>query len=75
MTSPIRKQIREAMINSQLSQAELARNIGVTKQYLNNYLIGKDGDVPKLWQKVFDELGLELVLKEKEKKPRAKTQT
>jgi ribosome-binding protein aMBF1 (putative translation factor) len=75
MNDSIRESVREAMEKYQLSQVDLAKDIGVTKQYLNNYLNGKDGDVPKLWQKVFDTLGLELIVKNKEKKVRAKTKT
>ena len=54
------------MARRDIKQSDLAEKIGVTRQYLNNYMGGKAGDVPRLWQKIFDELGLELVVKAKD---------
>jgi transcriptional regulator with XRE-family HTH domain len=73
MNKSIRTDVGNAMTKQNINQSQLAQRIGVTRQYLNNYLNGKAGDVPRLWQKIFDELDLELVTKGKEKVPRAKT--
>jgi hypothetical protein len=35
----------------------------VTRQYLNDVLRGKAGNVPAVWQKILDELDLELVVR------------
>ena len=58
----IREEVRVALARKNMKQSELADSMGVSRQYLNTYLSGKAGDVPKLWEKVFDELGLELVV-------------
>ena len=63
MNDQIRKEVRVALARKNLKQAQLAEKLGVSRQYLNNYMNGKAGDVPKLWRMVFDELGLELVVR------------
>jgi transcriptional regulator with XRE-family HTH domain len=68
MNSKIREEVRVALARRDMNQSELAEKIGVTRQYLSNYMAGKAGDVPRLWQRVFDELGLELVVQPKMKK-------
>jgi transcriptional regulator with XRE-family HTH domain len=65
MNDQIREEVRVALARANMNQSKLAERIGVSKQYLNTYLRGKAGDIPKLWQAVFDELGLELVVRPK----------
>jgi transcriptional regulator with XRE-family HTH domain len=65
MNKTIREEIRVAMARRDINQSELASSIGVSRQYLSDYMGGKAGNVPRLWQKVFDELGLELIVKPK----------
>lgn len=66
MNNRIREEVRVAMARRNLNQSELAERVGVSRQYMNAYVSGKAGNVPRLWSKVFDELGLELTVKPKE---------
>ena len=68
MNEQIREEVRVAMARRDLKQSELAERIGVSRQYLNTYLSGGAGNVPRLWKKMFDELGLELVVKPREER-------
>lgn len=65
MNDRIREEVRVALARKAINQSELAERIGISKQYLNAYMNGKAGNVPRLWSKVFDELGLELVVRPK----------
>lgn len=65
MNDLIREEVRVALARKDLNQSELAERLGISKQYLNAYMNGKAGNVPRLWSKVFDELGLELVVQPK----------
>lgn len=62
----IREEVRVALARRDMTQADLAEKLGISRQYLNAYLRGKAGDVPKLWEKVFGELELELVVRSKD---------
>lgn len=62
MNDKIREEVRVALARKALNQSDLAERIGVSKQYLNAYINGKAGSVPRLWAKVFNELGLELTI-------------
>jgi transcriptional regulator with XRE-family HTH domain len=65
MTETIIKQVRRAMEKQSISQGELSRRTGIERPNINRLLTGKSGKVPENWQKVLDELGLELVVKAK----------
>lgn len=65
MNERVREEVRVAMARRNINQSKLAETIGVSRQYLSDYMSGKAGDMPRLWQKVLDELGLELVVQAK----------
>lgn len=65
MNDQVREEVRVALARRNMTQADLAEKLGVSRQYLNNYLRGRAGDVPKLWSLVFDELALELLVRPK----------
>lgn len=65
MNRQIRETIRVELARRNETQAALARRIGVTRQYLSDIMRGKSGNVPEVWQKVLDDLGLELVVRAK----------
>ena len=44
-----------------LTQGTLAEKLGTLQPSIARLLSGRSGAVPKLWQEVLDELGLELV--------------
>jgi transcriptional regulator with XRE-family HTH domain len=65
MTDDIRHAVKVALASHRLSQFELAKRAGLTPQHFSRMMRGKSSNVPDAWQKVFDELGLELTVKEK----------
>lgn len=48
-----------------LSQTKLAAKLGLKRTVLTRMLSGNSGSVPKNWQRILDELGLELTVKPK----------
>jgi transcriptional regulator with XRE-family HTH domain len=65
MTETVIKQVRRSMEKQGVSQGELSRRTGIERPNINRLLTGRSGKVPESWQKVLDELGLELVVKAK----------
>jgi transcriptional regulator with XRE-family HTH domain len=63
MTDEIRHAVRVAMADKKLTQGELAKRAGITPVHLSRMMQGDRSNVPEAWQKVFDELGLELTVK------------
>jgi transcriptional regulator with XRE-family HTH domain len=65
----IRQAVRVELAKRDQKQVQLAGRVGVTRQYLNDVLRGKSGHVPAVWQRIFDELDLELVVRPKDPPP------
>ena len=65
MNEKIRKGVKVALAQNGMTQSQLATEVGLTPQYLSQIMTGQRGDVPEAWQKIFDRLGLELVVREK----------
>lgn len=63
----IRKQVRDAIDQLPISQAEFARQIGIKPQVLNRALLHQ-GKIPEVWEQMFNGLNLELVLRPKDSK-------
>ncbi len=61
----IRQAVRIELARRDSNQARLAEKIGVSKQYINNVMRARAGNVPAVWQRILDELGLELVVRPK----------
>lgn len=61
MNARIRVKIREEMNRQGVTQAELARQLGVKPPSLAQVLSGKRGTMPESLMDVLDALGLELV--------------
>ena len=66
----IREAVRVELARRDTNQAQLAEKVGVTRQYVNNVMRARAGNVPGVWQRIFDELGLELVVQRKDGAPR-----
>lgn len=66
MNRQIREEVRVALARRYDTQSKLARRIGVTPQYISDIMRGRSGNVPEVWQRIFDDLGLELVVVKKE---------
>ena len=65
MNKTIRAAVKQVITEQDKTQAELAETIGVSRQYVSHMLRGERGDVPASWQKMLDELGLELTVQPK----------
>ena len=65
MTEQIREAVRIELAKRKWSQSELARRIEKSPQFISQIMGNDRGDVPEYWQNIFDELGLELMVKAK----------
>jgi transcriptional regulator with XRE-family HTH domain len=61
----IRQAVRIELARRDSNQARLAERVGVSKQYINNVMRARAGKVPAVWQRILDELDLELVVRPK----------
>ena len=68
MDDRIRKALLKAMSEQGVSQADLARRMGVQPQSITKLLSGERGKVPQSVLRALDTLGLELVVREKGQK-------
>ncbi|MFB9991199.1 helix-turn-helix domain-containing protein [Deinococcus oregonensis] len=59
----VRAALLAALKEKGISQAELARRIGVPRQNINRAITGNDpqGKTPPLWERMLEEAGLKLV--------------
>jgi len=69
MNNTIRQQIRLELSKRDMSQSQLAADIGVSRQYLSNIMRGVSGNIPSVWNRIFDVFGLELVVQPKQNAP------
>jgi plasmid maintenance system antidote protein VapI len=65
MNDSIREMVKQTMGANGLSQGDVSRALGIKRPNLTKMLSGRSGVVPENWQRIFDYLGLELVVKEK----------
>ena len=61
----IRQAVRVELAKRDSTQARLAQKIGVSRQHVNNVMRARAGNVPTVWQRIFDELDLELTVRPK----------
>ena len=61
MNERVRQAVKDAMAERELSQGKLAERVGMERPNITRLLSGRSGQVPEAWQKIFDELDLELV--------------
>lgn len=61
MNDPIREAVKNRMKARDLTQRELARRTDMHETNLARLLAGRSGKITEGWQRVLDELGLELV--------------
>jgi len=66
MNDKIRKRVRIALIEQDVTQREVAKTLEMHPQYLNDLLTGRVGHIPTAWQKVLDYFDLELIAVKKE---------
>ena len=63
----VRQAVRIELARRDSNQAKLADRIGVSRQYVSDVMRGKAGRVPAVWQKILDDLDLEVVVRPKER--------
>jgi transcriptional regulator with XRE-family HTH domain len=63
MTEHIRDEVRVAMVRRHVTQGEIAERLGISRQHLSAMLSGRRSRLPDAWEKLLDELGLELVVR------------
>ena len=61
MNSNIRSVVKQVMLEQDMSQGELARRTGLTRPAVTKLLNGVVGKIPENWQRILDELGVEIV--------------
>lgn len=64
MTDDLRLQLRQYLSEHGLTQTGLALAVGTDRHTINRAL-ARNGRIPPIWQKMLDNLGLELVLQPK----------
>ncbi len=69
MTEHIRDEVRVALVRRHVTQGEIAERLGISRQHLSAMLSGRRSRLPDAWEKLLDELGLELVVRTREGRP------
>ena len=65
MTDSIREAVRIELARRDWNRTKLAEETDLTRQYVGELMTGKAGNLSDSWGRIFDELGLELVLQPK----------
>jgi transcriptional regulator with XRE-family HTH domain len=66
MNAQIRKAVRIELVRQDMQQRDLARITGMSQQHVSGLITGRSGNLPEGWEKIFEALGLELVVVPKE---------
>jgi DNA-binding phage protein len=66
MTDDIRQAVRIELVKRRMTQTGLAEQAGITPQHLSRMMQGDSSNIPGSWEKVFDTLGLEVVVRPKQ---------
>lgn len=61
MNEQVRSASREALKRKQMTQAEIAEQIGLQQSDVARLLTGRVGRIPDNWQKLLDALELDLI--------------
>ncbi len=65
MTEGIREAVRIELARRDWNRTRLADETGLSRQYISELIGGKAGNLSPAWQRIFDELGLEVVVQPK----------
>ncbi len=57
----IRRSVRVALAERDMTQRDLAEKLGIAPQHVSDLIRGKTGKIPASWQKMLEALDLELV--------------
>jgi transcriptional regulator with XRE-family HTH domain len=66
MTDEVSEKVKQAIAQKGISQAEYARQLGISRAQLGQYLNGDRGQLPDTWHDILSGLGLELTVRPKE---------
>ena len=66
MNETVRQAVKNKLESRGLSQADLAKAVGMERPNVTRMLAGRSGQIPDNWQKILDFLDLELIAREKE---------
>jgi transcriptional regulator with XRE-family HTH domain len=66
MNEKIVQTVKAKMEADGISQGELSRRLGMQRSNLARLVNRRAGDIPRRWQEILDELGLELIAVPKE---------
>lgn len=61
MNDEIRTLVKTVMREQEMSQGELARRTGLTRPAVTKLLNGVVGKIPENWQRILDELEIDIV--------------
>ena len=61
----IREEVRAEMARKRMTQVELSKTVGMSRSHISACLTGSTDVLSSRWLKIFDVLGLELVLRKK----------
>ena len=65
MTPDIRKVVKIELLNRDINRKKLSELTGLSPEHISRLMNGSSGFVPEGWQKIFDAVGLELVVQAK----------
>lgn len=68
MNEEVRTFVKTLMTDKGISQGELARRTGLARPVVTRLLSGTVGKVPENWQRILDELDVELIAVKKSHK-------
>ena len=66
MNETIRTAARVEMARRKLNQTDLAKEIGLSRQYVSELMNGKGSNIPEAWQRIFELFGWQVVVLDKE---------
>ncbi|QBY06490.1 XRE family transcriptional regulator (plasmid) [Deinococcus metallilatus] len=61
MNEDVRAFVKQVMLEQDMSQGELARRTGLARPAVTRLLNGTVGKIPENWQRILDELGIEII--------------
>lgn len=61
MNEQVRSFVRQVMLEQDISQGELSRRTGLARPAVTRLLSGTVGKIPENWQRILDELGVEII--------------
>lgn len=61
MNDSVRALVKQTMLERHMTQTELAKRVGLERPAVSRLLNGAVGKIPENWQRILDELNIELI--------------